>query len=429
MMKTPVIEWISLLVLSAAWACAQSQAAPSPLPAAPAPRRVRVATDAASALVVQKAPLTYPEAARKAGVQGTVVLNIVTSYSGDVKEITVVYGDPALAQAATDAVKQWKYQPYLVEGSPVEMETQVNVNFQIKAPAQPAQPAPPPLGTFRDNAYSNDYFGIYYPVSRDWVRETDLMRKKMAAEGKAQGTYVLLAAVRIPADKDPLRADSTFTVLAVNRSGAQDCTQYLDLLTGNVQAHKEGKRTGQVSQFTIAGHDFYRVDFEFREGIDHRTFVCTSVKDYLLHWNIGGWSKSAIETAVSTLKSITAAPPAAAPVPPAAVPAPPSLENGPNSPKKVQISPGVSTGLLIRKVQPVYPQEAKYARIQGTVLLSAVINKNGDVVDLEVLDGPIELVVSAVNAVRKWKYRPYLLMGEPVEVQTQIMVIYTLSRH
>ena len=52
----------------------------------------------------------------------------------------------------------------------------------------------------------------------------------------------------------------------------------------------------------------------------------------------------------------------------------------------------------------------------------------GDVADIEVIAGPIELVVSAVNAVRKWKYRPYLLKGEPVAVQTQLTVNYVLSR-
>jgi protein TonB len=59
--------------------------------------------------------------------------------------------------------------------------------------------------------------------------------------------------------------------------------------------------------------------------------------------------------------------------------------------------------------------------------MSAVISKSGDVVDLEVLDGPIELAVSAVNAVRQWKYRPYVLNGVPVEVRTQITVNYVLS--
>jgi len=59
--------------------------------------------------------------------------------------------------------------------------------------------------------------------------------------------------------------------------------------------------------------------------------------------------------------------------------------------------------------------------------MSAVISKTGDVVDLEVIEGPIELVVSAVNAVRQWKYRPYVLKGEPIEVDTQLTVNYTLT--
>ena len=76
----------------------------------------------------------------------------------------------------------------------------------------------------------------------------------------------------------------------------------------------------------------------------------------------------------------------------------------------------------------IYPDEARHERIQGTVVLRAVINKTGDVVDLEVVDGPVELVPSAVTAVRQWKYRPYLLQGRPVEVTTQITVNYALHK-
>jgi len=420
MKKPAVIELIALFVFSLVWACAQSQpTSPNPQSAAAAPRRVQVGADTASALVVQKAPITYPGAARNAGIQGTVVLRVVTSYSGDVEEVTVISGDPALAQAAATAVKQWKYKPYLPEGLPAEMETQVSVNFHLKTSPPPTAP---PLGAFHDDAYSNDYFGIFYPLSRDWVRETDLIRGKLTSEENAQGPYVLLAAVHIPQDTDPLRADSSFTVLAEKRSGtrsSQDCRQYLEVLASNLRSQKEGKQKGDVSQFTIAGHDFYRGDFEFRHGIDHRTFLCTSVKDYLLHWNIVGWSKQAIETAVSTLSSMS--PSSSPPQPPPATVEPPKV------PTQVQVSQGISAGLLIKRVQPVYPLEARSAHIQGSVRMSAVINRNGDIADLEVLDGPIELVVSAVNAVRKWKYRPYLLKGEPVAVRTQIVVNYVLS--
>ena len=94
---------------------------------------------------------------------------------------------------------------------------------------------------------------------------------------------------------------------------------------------------------------------------------------------------------------------------------------------RVKIAQGVSSGMKLKDVRPVYPEEAKRARIQGKVVMSAVISKAGDVSDVEVLEGPIELVVSAVNAVREWKYRPYMLNNEPVEVLTTITVIYTLS--
>ncbi|MGA7557719.1 MAG: energy transducer TonB [Terriglobales bacterium] len=277
---------------------------------------------------------------------------------------------------------------------------------------------PPSLGTFRDDAYANDYFGIYYPLSRDWVRETDLVRSKIAAERNRRGTYVLLAAVHIPQTHASLRADSSFNVLAVSRPGAslQDCKQSLEAMASELESQKEGQQKGDLRQFTIAGHDFYRGDFEYRLGTNHVTTLCTPVKDYLLRWNIAGWSKQAIEIAVSTLNSMTPAPPPNLPL--AAVDA--------DHPKRAQIPEGISTGLLIKKVRPIYPPEALSARIEGTVRLRAVINKAGDVVDLEVMDGPLELVVSAVDAVRQWKYRPYLMNGAPVDVQTQVVVNYSI---
>lgn len=412
---------VELLVFSVACVFAQSQASSPNFPSTGSPlRRVRVDTEVASALLVHKAPINYPDAARNAGVQGTVVMKVVTSSSGEVEEVTVVSGDPALEQAAAESVKQWKYKPYLLEGSPAEMETQVSISFHLKARKQPLA-APP--GLFRDNVYSNDYLGIYYPLARDWVRATQLMRGKLTSEGKAQNTVVLLAAVHIPQDTDPLRADSSFTILALSGASApapDECKSYLALEANDLHSRKEGQQKGNVIQFSTAGHDFYRGDFEYRDGQNHGALLCTSAKDYMLLWNIRGGSKQAVETAVSTLNSMTPAPPT-----------PPQPPDAPTDPskgsKRVPVTQAVSRGLLIKTVQPVYPPEARYAHIQGTVRLSATINKNGDIVDLEVLDGPIELVVSAVNAVRKWKYRPYLLMGNPVEVQTEIMVNYTLS--
>ncbi len=97
------------------------------------------------------------------------------------------------------------------------------------------------------------------------------------------------------------------------------------------------------------------------------------------------------------------------------------------TPQRVRVSMGVQAGLLIRKVQPAYPPLARQARIQGTVLLQAEISKDGTIENLRLISGHPMLAPSAIEAVKQWKYRPYILNGEPVEVETQITVNFTLS--
>lgn len=95
--------------------------------------------------------------------------------------------------------------------------------------------------------------------------------------------------------------------------------------------------------------------------------------------------------------------------------------------EKVGISSGVAQGLLIHQVTPQYPSQARQAHIQGTVVLQVVIGKDGTVQNLHVLSGHPMLNQAAMDAVRKWRYKPYRLNGEPVEADTQINVNFTLS--
>jgi periplasmic protein TonB len=88
--------------------------------------------------------------------------------------------------------------------------------------------------------------------------------------------------------------------------------------------------------------------------------------------------------------------------------------------QSVKISQGVSQGLLIRKVQPIYPRAALTMHIEGAVQLSVKISKTGDISNLKVLSGDARLAQAAVAAVKQWKYKPYLLDGEPVEIETTI---------
>jgi periplasmic protein TonB len=109
---------------------------------------------------------------------------------------------------------------------------------------------------------------------------------------------------------------------------------------------------------------------------------------------------------------------------------PPNLATNANAAKPVlqrlSISQGVSRGLLIKEVKPVYPQNALRLRRQGTVQLTATISKTGAVTSVKVLSGDEQFNKAATDAVKQWKYKPYLLNGEPIEVQTPITIDFRL---
>ena len=92
------------------------------------------------------------------------------------------------------------------------------------------------------------------------------------------------------------------------------------------------------------------------------------------------------------------------------------------APQKLRISSGVAEGNLVNKVEPQYPQMAKVAHVQGDVVLQALISKGGAIENLRAVSGHPILIQAAMEAVKQWRYRPYLLNGEPVEVETTITV-------
>lgn len=226
------------------------------------PTRVRISSSMMEGLVVSKVPPTYPPLARQARIQGSVILRVHINKSGDVESMQLVSGHPMLAPAAMEAVKQWKYQPYLMSGQPVAVETTVTVNFTL-------------------------------------------------ADKPAEGT--------------------------------------VGSVPGGISDGEQG-------------------------GI---------------------------------------APTTAEPVHPAV-------------PGRVRVSSGVAQVLLVSKVPPQYPQDAKDQRIQGSVVMRVTIDKEGNVANIELISGHPLLAPSAIDAVKQWKYKPYLLNQAPVEVETQVTVNFTL---
>lgn len=234
--------------------------------------RARVSQGVMSGMIDKKVEPVYPPLARQARIQGVVLLKAQISKTGDVVNLQLVSGHPMLAPAAIDAVKQWKYRPYLLNGFPVDVETDITVNFTLS--------------------------------------------DKPPAEGVSGG---------VPG------------------------------IAGGVPGGIPG---------------------------DHASGVVGVVSS-----NPGDLTRA----------------------------------------QRVRVSSGVLQGLLSTKVQPEYPADARDQRIQGEVRLQVTIDKEGNVANIQVISGHPSLAPAAIEAVKQWKYRPYLLNGNPIEVLSQVVVNFTLA--
>ena len=274
-------------------------------------------------------------------------------------------------------------------------------------------------------------FGLAYPLSNDWVRATEMLRKKVESDNSPQNFDVLLAAVYVP--KSNLSGTNPFFSVYAYRQPSADCKKSLEAMIAHSQDKKD-RPEGGVEEFSAAGRLYFRVNLARGVGGRHQCVICTAANGHLLVWNASAHNEKGLDAIVATLDSITPLPQRATGssaqstrLAEGATEAAPS-EPDAARPGRVKVSSGVSTGLLVKKVAPIYPGDARAAYIQGTVLLGVVISETGDITDLELVDGPIELAGSAVAAVRQWKYKPYLLNGQPVKCLTQIQVNYQLQR-
>jgi TonB family protein len=247
----------------------QEQASPPAAQGSALPQRIRVSQKVEEGLIAKKVQPQYPQQAREQHIQGSVVLKAQISKEGDVIQLELVSGHPVLVPAAIEAVKQWKYKPFLLNGQPLLVETQVTVNFTLQPSAD--------------------------------------------------------------AGSEP------------NSSG----------VAGDVPGGTPCGQTGAAAGTMLARNA--------------------------------------------------------------------------DGPQRVRLSSDVAQGLIATKIQPEYPDLARKARIQGTVCLKAVISKDGDAAEVHLISGHPALAQAAIDAVKQCKYKPYLLDGRPVEVETLVTVNFTLA--
>ena len=115
-------------------------------------------------------------------------------------------------------------------------------------------------------------------------------------------------------------------------------------------------------------------------------------------------------------------------IPSVAPPPPPPPVQKAQTVQRIKVGGNVQGAMILRKTPPVYPQLAKSARVSGVVHLAAIIAKDGTIQELHSLGGPALLIQAAMDAVKTWIYKPTMLNGEPVQVETTIDVNFTLNQ-
>jgi TonB family protein len=296
-------------------------------------------------------------------------------------------------------------------------------------------------GTLANGVYSNECFGFSLPIPTGW-EVNDAVNAGGQARHRSDGSLVLLFLHH--QGKLPGR----IILSARNSTDHTGNTQNFvsDAVRAQINSPTEKR---ELVRYTFAvdygGRHFFRSDYKavMPDNIPlYLAYVYTEFRGYFIGETLAAASPEGLDQAADSLQQIS------------------FREDEPNSkcvmsgdtglniggviggvlnskppqpdtaqPQSVRVSQGVSTGLLVTKVQPQYPDDAKQARIQGQVVLQAKIDKNGDVEELSLVSGHPMLAPAAIEAVKQWKYKPYLLNGQPVKVEPQIVVNFQLSGH
>lgn len=322
----------------------------------------------------------YPPEAKAKGIEGTAVVKISVDETGSVDKTEVVSGDPILAASCADALKQWRFKPYIKNGKPVRVAASLPCNF----------------------AASNDV----PPV----LSIQDLSDRQKPTNARNMG----VARQTAPPDSESL-------VLIKKVKATYPMEAETGQLQGEVVVKLLVDETGEVAQTTV---------------VSGNSVLASSVVDAVKKWRFEPFVRNGKSIKVSTVITYDFAFKDKIVVDklndPAAMGFPRAPTNDmaavPPPPQSVRVSGGVIQGLLIYQVQPVYPPEAERARVEGVVVLAAVVSKNGRIKNLRVLSGPVLLGDAAIGAVQQWRYRPYIVMGNPVDVDTTITVNFVLGR-
>jgi TonB family protein len=255
----------------------------------------------------------------------------------------------------------------------------------------------------------------------DFLKNIERQNGKQNEQGAQLGMRMIIAA-----QNSYHQTHGTYACnLSVLMGKGQSNGSFVDLSTGKHGGYVYAISECDASQYKVvaepeindSGQRAFCSDESgaMRAASEGKATTCLSNGEPVVGEVAGGQHATAL-TAMASDSAVSSAPPRSATT------APQGTQQ-----MRVRVSQGVAQGMVISKVPPIYPADAKAARIQGSVIMGVIIGKDGGIQSERLISGHPLLAPAAMDAVKQWKYRPYLLNGQAVEVDTQITVNFTLT--
>jgi len=341
----------------------------------PQPQKIRVGGGVQQRKLIHQAPPVYPPLAKQARIQGTVRLLATIGKDGTVKDVQLVSGHPLLVPAAEEAVRKWRYEQTMLNGQPVEVVTQVDVNFTLsRSPLGEAAVASAGAVEVREAPAPRPFASIEPEkgVKRIQVSPADQEEKLIYRQGAMHPPLAQQAGVR----------------------GMVTC-RILLAVDGTVKAVQSVRGHPLLIPPAMEAVKQYRYRPTTVDGQPAEVITEVEIKV-----PPGDWPAAT-----------------ASPVPETEVP-----------PDVYRVGPAVFQPKIIRKIEPQYSEEARDAKLQGKVVLGVVVEEDGKIRQAKVLKGlGLGLDEKAVEAVKQWEFEPAMRDGKPVKVQATVEINFRLN--
>jgi len=312
--------------------------------------------------LVKKVEPAYPQLAVRARVEGIVRLQVQVNEQGEVSAVKIIGGHPLLQLAAYEAVKQWRYAPTLLNGEPVPVLTTVNVTFRLTGQASSAPP-PPPADPGR-----RDPIRVGGPIQQGkLIHKVDPDYPEVARQARIQTTILL--------------------EVVVNGQGEVTNVKVLRGHPALDQAAIDAVKQWRYSPTLLNG-----------EAVP----VITTVSVAFALSDNTGFAVLADQARPAVASQIAGREP-------------------------MRVGGNVQESKLIHRVEPEYPELARRARIEATVILEVLVNEQGEVANVRVLRSHPLLEQAAVEAVKQWRYSPTYINGVAVPVITTQTVVFRMG--